>query len=89
MVNVTFTCQQFYGFVLIKENGLDQNTASANKTYVQVNKINNKFISDHITFLKNKFNLEVNEENKKLPYIYWTPKLHKYPFKAKIKVADS
>ena len=23
----------------------------------------------------------MSEENKKLPYLYWTPKLHKVPFK--------
>ena len=74
--------QYFYTLVLIKELGLDQNTTSINKTYIQVNKAINQIISDHTTFLK-KENLEVNEENKKILNICWTPKLHKHSPKAR------
>ena len=47
-----------------------------------VHKTNNKFFPGHNTFLRNKFNLVVDEENKKRPNNYWTPKLHKHPSKA-------
>ena len=39
---------------------------TTNRTYLQVNKTNNQVISDQTTFLKSKFDLEVDEENKKL-----------------------
>ena len=35
-----------------------------------VHKTNNQVISDHAIFLRGKFNLEVEEENKKLSNIY-------------------
>ena len=79
--NVAFICLQFFPFVLINKLGLDQNTISASKTYIQVNKTNNQVISNLILFVKNKFSLEVDGENKKLPNIYRTPKLHIHLFK--------
>ena len=48
--------------MLIKELGLDQNTTSTNKTYIQVSKTNNHITSSHTTFLKSKFNLKVKKE---------------------------
>ena len=65
-----------------KRIGSDQNTTSINKAYVQVNRHNNQVIRDHTAFLKNKFNLEVDAENKILPIIYRTTKPHKHPSKA-------
>lgn len=40
-------------------------------------------ISNYSIFLKSKFNLEVSEENKKVPNICWAPKLYKNPSKAR------
>ena len=37
--------------------------------------------------MKDKFNLEVDEINKKLPNIYWFSKLHKNPTKARFIIA--
>ena len=47
--------------------GLDRNNTGTSKTYIPVNKTNDQVISDHATFLRNKFKLVVDEENKKLP----------------------
>ena len=44
---------------------LDYNTTSINKTYIQVNKTNNHVIFDHTTFLKDQFNLEVDEKKER------------------------
>ena len=33
--------------------------------------------------MRNEFNLVVDKENKKLPKIYWTPKLYKHPSKTR------
>ena len=80
--NVVFACQQFHILVLIKELGLGHNSTNTNKTYIPVLKTNKQVISDRTTFLRNKFNLVGDEEIKKLPNIYWMPKLHKRPSKA-------
>ena len=53
----------------MKELGLDHNNTGTNKTYIPVHKIDGQVTSDHTTFLRNKFNLVVDEENKKLPNI--------------------
>ena len=50
------------------------NTTSINKTYVHLNKTNNQVIFDHTTFLKSKFNSEVDGEKKKFTNIYLKPK---------------
>ena len=68
--NIKFICQQLYTFALIKELGLDQNTTSKSKTYTEVKKTNDQVSHYHTTFLKDTFNLEVDEKNKKLPNIY-------------------
>ena len=34
-------------------------------------------VNTHNTFLKS-LGIELSDDNKRLPYLYWTPKLHKY-----------
>ena len=85
--NVALICQPFYPLVLIKELGLDHNNTDTNKTYIPVHKTNNQVISGHIRVLRKKFNSVVDEENKKLPNICWTLKLHKHPSKARFIIA--
>ena len=80
---VAFICQRLNAFVLIKELRLDHNNTGTNNAYFPVHKTNNQVISGHTTFLRNKFNLVVDEENKKNPNTYWTHKLHKHPYKAR------
>ena len=58
-----------------------------NKTYISVRKTNNQVVSGHTPFLRNIFNLVVDEENKKLPNTYWTPKSHKHPSTATFIIA--
>ena len=70
---MAFIWQRFYALVLIKKQGLDHNKTGTNETYITVHKANNKVISDLTTILRNKFGLEVDEENKKLPNIYICP----------------
>lgn len=50
----------------MKKSPLDHSNTGTNKTYtnIPVHKTNNQAISDHTRFLKNKFNLEVDGENK-------------------------
>ena len=50
--------------------GLDHNNTSKNKTYIPVHKIHKQVVSDHTTFYRNRLNLVVDKENKKIPTIY-------------------
>ena len=58
--NTVFIFQQL-------ELGLDENTTDSNKINIPGHRTNYQVI---FGFLRNKFNLVVNEENKKLPNIY-------------------
>ena len=37
-------------------------------------------VNTHDTFIKS-LGIELSDDDKKLPYLYWTPKLHKSPVK--------
>ena len=58
-----------------------------NSSYMKAIKPVDKTLSDNTTLLKNKFNFEVNEINKKLTSIYCTPTLHKNCIKARFTIA--
>ena len=62
-----------------RRTGLDQNNTDTNKTYIPVHKTHNQVLSGYITFLRKEFELIVDEENRKAPNIYWTPKRHQHP----------
>ena len=55
--------------------------------YIKATKVVDKIVLDNISFLKIKFNFEVNGTNKKFPNIYQTPKLYKVPTKARVIIA--
>ena len=59
--NFAFFCQRFYAQVLINELGL--NDVSNITTYMKAIKLVDKIVSENTSFLKNKFNLEVNKIN--------------------------
>ena len=86
--NVAFICQCFYALFLIRELGLDDNNTGTNKTFIQVHKTNNQVVSGHTKFLRNKLNVVVYEENKKLSNFYWTTKLQNHPSKVRFIIYD-
>ena len=67
---------------------MHHNISSTNKTYFPVQKTNNQVIFGHTTFLRNKFNLGVDEKKKKIPNISWTPIFYKHPSKARFIIAS-
>ena len=83
--NVAFVCQRFYASVVVNELGLSPQHISP--TYVVCDKSENDVIDSHIKFLGNKLNIKVQENNRKLPGIYWLPKLHKKPTKFRFIIA--
>ena len=83
--NIALVCKRFYAQVFISELGLDN--ANICSTYEQVNSSANELIEKDCQRLKNSFNLSVVDESKKLPHIYWIPKLHKNPLKFRFIIA--
>ena len=83
--NIAIVCKRFYAQVLVKELGLD---GSSNcKTYEKVSDTCENIIGKDVSMLPKKFNIFVPEESKKLPHIYWLPKLHKNPIKFRFIIA--
>ena len=56
---------------------------SQTTSYRDYNKQPNEIIADHIAECT-KLNVTVNITDKKLPSLYWIPKLHKTPYKSRL-----
>ena len=79
--NVIIICKRYYIETLIKELGLDNcSTPTGNSTYTSCQMLSEDIVNTHDTVMKS-FGIELSDDDKKLPYLYWTPKLHKSPVK--------
>ena len=67
------------------ELGMDFGTLGCigNTTYQPVNRTHTDIKNNHNEIMINEFNITVTEENKRIPKIFWNPKLHKTPYKAR------
>ncbi|XP_074626242.1 uncharacterized protein LOC141884359 [Acropora palmata] len=66
----------------MEELGINSGT-NLNSTYInQVNTVD-ELIQTHATKLADVFNIKLQQKEKNLPQIYWFPKLHKTPYKAR------
>ena len=84
--NIAFICKRYYIEVLAKELGL---IGSTSNTYEHLqNSDSNEIIRNHKEDLHNHFNISVPDEMHSLPDIYWLPKLHKTPIKARYIIAS-
>ena len=84
--NYVFICKKYYLITLMTELGIDFNTlvCTGNGTYQPVNNRNESdIINSHSDIMKNEFNITVSGSNKGIPRIFWNPKLHKTPYKAR------
>ena len=74
-------CKRYYIETLIKELGLDNcSTPTGNSTCTSCQMSSEGIVNTHDTFMKS-LGIELSDNDKKLPYFYWTPKLHKSPVK--------
>ena len=78
--NVIVVCKKYYIEILIKELGINTTNISPNSTYIPSTDSFHEILKSHCKFIES-VELEMSEEDKNLPYLYWTPKLHKVPFK--------
>ena len=78
--NVIVVCKKYYIETLIKELGINTTNISPNSTYIPSADSFDEILKSHCKFIES-VGLEMSEEDKHLPYLYWTPELHKVPFK--------
>ena len=77
--NVIIVCKKYYIDTLVKELGI--NNVNINiPTYIPIDDSFETIVKSHIQFFTS-VRLEMSEEDQNLPYLYWTPKLHKSPYK--------
>ena len=97
--NYSFVCKWYYMKILYNEIGVLNNDNEArgdddngnnndNNTYERINEDDVDVIQNQMNFLKS-VNVDVKTESKKLPFIYWIPKFHKNPVKARFIVSSS
>ena len=79
--NTIIICKTYYIETLIRELGLDNcSTPTGNSTYNSCQMPFEDIVNNHDTFIKS-FGIELSVNDKRLPYLYWAPKLHKSPVK--------
>ena len=83
--NFAFICKKLYTQILIKELGFDEITLDSigNETYKPCSEDEAYYINEISRALINKFDIIVEDGNKCLAHIFWNPKLHKDPYKAR------
>ena len=73
--------KRYYIETLIKELGLDTcSTPLGNSTYTSCQMSSEDIINTQETFMKS-FSIELCDQDKRLPYLYCTSKIHKSPVK--------
>ena len=75
--------KKFYVLTLLKELGFDTSTCTGDQTYSPLRSDSNTYIGQICEALENKFNLKIDQTNMCLPRLFWNPKLHKNPYKAR------
>ena len=77
--NVIIVCKKYYIDTLVKELGIN-NVNINNPTYIPIDDSFETIVKSHNQFITS-VGLKISEEDQNLPYLYWTPKLHKSPYK--------
>ena len=79
--NIIIICKMYYIGTLIKELGLDNfSIPTGNSTYTSCQMSSEDIVNTRDTFMRS-LGIELSDDDKRLPYLYWTPKLQKSPVK--------
>ena len=79
--NIAIIYKRYYIETLIKELGLDNcSTTTRSSAYTSCQMSSDDIVNTHDTFMKS-LGITLSDDDKRLPYLYWTPKLHKSPVK--------
>ena len=77
--NVIVVCKKCYVETLVKKLGINA-SSNTSSTYIPCTESFDNILRTHANFVSSVC-LEMSDEDKNLPYLYWTPKLLKTPFK--------
>ena len=77
--NGIIVCKKYYIDTLVKELGIN-NVNISNATYIPIDDSFETIMKSHNQLITS-VGLEMSEEDQNLPYLYWTPKLHKSSYK--------
>ena len=86
--NIIFACKYYYIHTLMEELGVNSGSGS-NSAYENQDVTADKIIRTHTTISENVFPVTLQQKEKHLPQIYWIPKLHKTPYKARFIAGSS
>ena len=86
--NIIFVCKYYYIHTLMEELGINSGS-TINSTYEKQDVTVDEIIRTHTTTLENIFHITLQQKEKNLPKIYWIPKLHKTPYKARFIAGSS
>ena len=86
--NIVSVCKYYYIHSLMEELGINSGT-NLNSTYVTQDRTVDEIIQTHASTLEDVFDIKVQEREKNLPQIYWIPKLHKTPYRARFSAGSS
>ena len=78
--NLIVACKKYHIETLLKELGINTTNISPNSTHIPLTDSFDKVLKSHCKFIES-MGLEMFEEDKNLPYLYWTPRLHQVSFK--------
>ena len=78
--NFAIICRKFYIEVLMKELGFANGEIIGNPVYKHVNITDTKFFAEQTEANLNHLNV-LEEDNERIPLLYWTSKQHKNPYK--------
>ena len=79
--NVVVVCRLYYINTLKQELG-------STKTYERISTDESSIVNTHSIDITAKFAVSIKEKQDRLPTLYWLPKLHKRPYKARF-IANS
>ena len=85
--NIIFICKKYYLQCLLNELNLYGNSQT-NSTYKRMSLSKQEIILNHASFMTS-CNINLSEEDRNLPSLYWIPKLHKYPNKQRFIAGSS
>ena len=77
--NVVFVCKIYYYVYQCLVNELGISGTNINSTYEPTTLSKQAILSNHKSVIQS-FGISMNDKNYDLPYMYWTPKLHKCPY---------
>ena len=86
--NIIFACKYYYIHTLMEELGSNSGSSSSS-TYENQDVTADEIIRTHTTILENVFHVTLQQKDKHLPQLYWIPKLHKTPYKARFIAGSS